>query len=136
MPVEDDDSLGELLDYDVIAVVGCSSNPRKDAHRVPRYLLERGYEIVPVNPTADEIFGRRTYDTLAEVDEEVELVNVFRPSEEVSGIADEAIDREDVLAIWTQLGIRDPEAARRAEEAGLTVVQDRCMKAEHWRLMG
>lgn len=136
MPVEDDDSLGELLDYDVIAVVGCSSNPRKDAHRVPRYLLERGYEIVPVNPTADEIFGRRTSDTLAEVDEEVELVNVFRPSEEVSGIVDEAIDREDVLAIWTQLGIRDPEAARRAEEAGLTVVQDRCMKAEHWRLMG
>lgn len=136
MPVEDDDSLRELLGYDTIAVVGCSSNPRKDAHRIPRYLLERGYEIVPVNPTAEEIFGRRAYDSLSEVDVEIDLVHVFRPSEEVAGIVEEAIAREDVRAIWTQLGIRDSEAARKAEEADLTVVQDRCMKVEHRRLMG
>ena len=136
MPVEDDDSLEEVLGYETVAVVGCSSNPRKDAHRIPRYLLERGYEIVPVNPTAEEIFGRQAYDSLSDVEEVVDLVNVFRPSEEVAGIVEEAIAREDVRAIWTQLGIRDSEAARRAEEEGLTVVQDRCMKVEHGRLMG
>ena len=136
MPVEDDASLRELLEYGTVAVVGCSSNPRKDAHRIPRYLLERGYEIVPVNPTAEEIFDRRAYDSLSKVEEEVDLVNVFRPSEEVAGIVDEALDREDVRAIWTQLGIEDSEAARRAEEEGLTVVQNRCIKAEHWRLVG
>ena len=134
MPVETDEALREILELDTVAVVGCSTTPEKDAHEVPKYLLEQGYNVVPVNPFADEIFGREAFDSLSAVPDEVDIVDVFRPSEEVSGIVDEAIDREDVAVVWTQLGIRDDEAARRAEEAGKRVVQDRCLKIEHERL--
>jgi len=135
MPVASDSEFLEILGMDRITVVGCSSTPGKDAHEIPRYMLEHGYEIVPVNPTADEIFGRTAHDSLAEVPGTVEFVNVFRPSEEVSGIVDDAIERGDVSVVWTQLGIRDDEAARRFEAAGGTVVQDRCLKVEHQRLI-
>jgi predicted CoA-binding protein len=122
-----------------VAVIGCSSTPGKAAHDVPKYLLEHGYDVVPVNPFADEIFGRRAYDDLAAVEERVELVEVFRPSEEVPGVVDQVLDRvddrEDVRAIWLQLGISHDDAAARAEAAGLRVVQDRCMKVEHGRLI-
>jgi hypothetical protein len=138
MPVSDDDSLRELLAVDRIAVVGCSSTPGKAAHEVPAYLQRQGYEIVPVNPFADEILGEEAVDALSEVDGEIELVDVFRPSEEVAGIVDETIERKasagDVEAIWLQLGIHDAEAVQEAEDAGLTVVEDHCMKVEHQRL--
>ncbi|CQH51084.1 YneT family protein [Halobacterium hubeiense] len=134
MPVESDAELAEILEYDHVAVVGCSSTPGKDAHDVPQYLLDHGYDVIPVNPYADEIFGRAAYDSLADVDEQVDVVDVFRPSEEVAGIVDEAIARDDVQVVWTQLGIKDDDAARRAEDAGLRVVQDKCIKVEHGRL--
>jgi len=136
MPVESDADLAEVLDLETVAVVGCSSTPGKDAHDIPKYLLEHGYDVIPVNPFAGEIFGRAAYDSLSDVEEEVDVVDVFRPSEEVAGIVEEAIERGDVLVVWTQLGIEDDEATARAEEAGLTVVQDRCMKVEHARLAG
>jgi predicted CoA-binding protein len=136
MPVTDDDELRSILDHDRIAVVGCSSTPGKDAHDVPRYLDRQGYDVVPVNPYADEIFGKEVYDSLAEVPGEVDIVDVFRPSEEVSGIVDEALDREDVKVVWLQLGIHDDDAVARAEADGRQVVQDRCMKPEHQRLVG
>ena len=134
MPVETDAGLRELLGLERVAVVGCSSTPGKDAHEVPKYLLEHGYDVVPVNPTADEVLGRPAHDSLSAAPDGVELVNVFRPSPEVSGIVDEALDREDVAAVWTQLDVRDDAAAERAEAGGLQVVQDRCMKVEHRRL--
>ena len=136
MPVESDAELREILGLQSVAVVGCSSTPGKDAHEVPKYLHEHGYDVIPVNPSADEIFGRQAYDSLADVEEEIDVVDVFRPSEEVAGIVDAALDREDVCVIWTQLGIRDDEAAERAEDAGKRVVQDRCMRIEHRRLVG
>jgi predicted CoA-binding protein len=135
MPVESDDGLRAILEYDRIAVVGCSTTPGKEAHEIPKYMRDHGYEIVPVNPYADEIFGRRAYDELAGVGEAVDVVDVFRPSEEVAGIVDQAIARDDVEAVWTQLGIRDEEATRRVEDAGKRVVQDRCLKVEHQRLL-
>ncbi len=135
MPVNDDEELRSILEYDRVAVVGCSSSPGKDAHDIPAYLVENGYEVIPVNPYADEIFGRETYDTLSNVEEEIDIVDVFRPSEEVSGIVDETLDRDDVEVVWLQLGIHDDEAVERAEDAGLQVVQDRCIKPEHQRLM-
>jgi predicted CoA-binding protein len=135
MPAESDAELREILGLETVAVVGCSSTPGKDAHEIPKYLLGHGYDVIPVNPHADEIFGRRAYDSLAAVEEEIDVVNVFRPSGEVSDIVDAALDRDDVLVIWTQLGIRDPAAAARAEEEGKMVVQDRCMKVEHGRLI-
>jgi hypothetical protein len=139
MPITDDEGLRALLGMERVAVIGCSSTPGKAAHDVPKYLLEHGYDVVPVNPFADEIFGRRAYDDLAAVEERVELVEVFRPSEEVPGVVDQVLDRvddrEDVRAIWLQLGISHDDAAARAEAAGLRVVQDRCMKVEHGRLI-
>lgn len=135
MPVEDDETLAAVLDCDTVAVVGCSSTPGKDAHEIPAYLQRHGYRVIPVNPTADEILGERAYDSLADVEEDVDVVDVFRPSGEVAGIVEAAVERGDVTAVWTQLGIRDDEAARRAEDAGLLVVQDRCMKVEHGRLI-
>lgn len=134
MPVTDDDEITAILDLDTVAVVGCSSTPGKDAHEIPRYLIDHGYDVIPVNPSADEIFGRSAYDSLAEVEEDIDVVNVFRPSDEVSGIVDAALDRDDADVIWTQLGIRDPDATQRAEDAGRQVVVDKCMKVEHQRL--
>jgi len=131
MASAEDEAIETALDADVIAVVGCSSTPGKDAHEIPNYLIEHGYEVVPVNPYADEIFGRQVYDSLADVEETVDVVDVFRPSEEVAGIVDETIDRDDVEVIWTQLGISDDEAAARARKADKQVVQDRCIKVEH-----
>ncbi|MFO7834645.1 MAG: CoA-binding protein [Halohasta sp.] len=140
MPVTDDEELRDLLSMNRIAVVGCSSTPGKAAHDVPAYLQRQGYEIVPVNPFADEILGEEAVDSLSEVEGEIELVDVFRPSEEVAGIVESTLDRRstegDVEAIWLQLGITDPEATAEAEDAGLTVVADRCLKVEHQRLLG
>lgn len=135
MPVETDDELREILDMKRIAVVGCSSTPGKDAHEIPKYLQRQGYEIIPVNPNAEEVLGKPAYDSLSEVEEAVDIVDVFRPSEEVAGVVDEALARDDVTVVWLQLGIHDDEAIARAEAAGLKVVQDRCMKPEHSRLV-
>jgi predicted CoA-binding protein len=118
MPVTDETELREILAHDRVAVVGCSSTPGKAAHDVPRYLHRQGYDVVPVNPYAEEILGRQAYDSLADVPGEVGIVDVFRPSEEVSGIVDEALDRDETAVIWLQLGIHDDEAVARAEAAG------------------
>ncbi|ELY77124.1 CoA-binding protein [Natrinema gari] len=135
MPVESTAEIAEILEYETIAVVGCSSTPGKAAHDVPKYLLEHGYDVIPVNPYADEIFGREVVDSLADVDAAIDVVCIFRPSEEVSEIVDAALERDDVAVIWTQQGIRDDEAAARAEAEGRGVVQDRCMKVQHRRLV-
>jgi predicted CoA-binding protein len=135
MPVTDDAELREILELDRVAVVGCSTSPGKAAHDIPKYLVEQGYDVVPVNPFADEIFGREAYDSLAEVPGEIDIVDVFRPSEEVSGIVDMALERADDAVIWLQLGIHDDEAVERAEAAGRRVVQDRCMKPTHQQLL-
>jgi predicted CoA-binding protein len=134
MPAESDDELRDALDVETIAVVGCSTTPQKDAHAIPKFMLERGYEIVPINPYADEIFGKDVYDSLLDVEEEIDMVDVFRPSEEVSDIVDEILEREDVEVVWTQLGIRDSEAGERVEESGRTYVEDKCLKVEYNRL--
>ncbi|MDL5360380.1 CoA-binding protein [Halalkalicoccus sp. NIPERK01] len=134
MPVESDAELRELLGLRTVAVVGCSTTPGKDAHEIPEYLVEHGYDVIPVNPNAEEVLGRPAYDSLSEVEEEIDVVDVFRPSDEVAGIVDEVLDREDVKVLWLQLRISDPDAEARAEEAGVHVVVDRCMKVEHQRL--
>lgn len=136
MPVSTDGELREILGMQSVAVVGCSATPGKAAHEIPKYLQNQGYDIIPVNPNADQVLGRPTYKSLSDVEEEIEIVDVFRPSGEVAGIIDEAVARDDVDVIWLQLGIHDDEAVARAEEAGLSVVQDRCMKPEHQRLIG
>jgi predicted CoA-binding protein len=134
MPVDEDAELREILDHDIIAVVGCSTTPGKAAHDIPAYLQDQGYTVVPVNPYADEILGEAAYDSLTDVPDEIDIVDVVRPSDEVADIVDETLERDDVSVVWMQLGISDDEAAERAEDAGLQVVQDRCLKVEHGRL--
>lgn len=136
MPVDSDAELREILGLDRIAVVGCSTTSGKAAHDVPAYLDEQGYDVLPVNPYADEVLGRPAADSLSDLDGPVDVVDVFRPSDELPGIVDETIDRGDVTALWTQLGIRDREATDRAETADVVVVEDHCMKVEHGRLCG
>lgn len=130
-----DAEIDDLLDAETIAVIGCSATPGKAAHDVPAYLAEQGYDVIPVNPNHDEVLGRPAYDSLADVSEDVDLVDVFRPSEEASAIVDAVVERAttrgDVWGLWFQLGIRDDDAAARARDAGLTVVQDRCLKVAH-----
>jgi predicted CoA-binding protein len=136
MPVRDRDEIREILDADTVVVIGCSTTPGKAAHDVPRYLADNGYDVVPVNPYADEVFGREAYDGLLDVPEDidVEIVDVFRPSDELDGIVDDVLEHGGVDVLWTQTGIADREATDRAEKAGVRVVEDRCIKVEHRRL--
>jgi uncharacterized protein len=115
------------------AVVGCSPSPWRPSHRVARVLQERGYEVVCVNPSCDELLGAPCHPTLADVPGRVEVVDVFRRSEAAGAHVDEAI-AIGARAVWLQLGVIDEAAAARAREAGLDVVMDRCPAIELPRL--
>ncbi len=127
-----------LENYRTVAIVGLSRNPDKASYRVARYLQSVGYRIIPVNPFADEILGEKCYKSLLEVPDTIDIVDIFRPSEDVPAIVDEAITIKNRVGspkvIWMQLGIVNEEAAKRAREAGFTVVMDSCMMIEHRRL--
>ncbi len=123
-----------LTEAKTIVVVGASKNPEKDAHKIPKYLQEAGYRIIPVNPTADVILGEKAYKSLSDVHEPYDIVDIFRPSEDVPPIVDEAI-RGPAQVIWMQLGIENAAAARKAEAAGKIVVQNACMMIAHRRLV-
>jgi hypothetical protein len=114
-----------------IAVVGISRNPEKPARRVPAYLASRGYDIIPVNPFVDEILGKRAKDSLMDVSEPVDMVLVFRPSEEAAKIAEAAMRRDERPIIWFQKGIQADEVAAIARGLGFTVVQDLCTYEVH-----
>lgn len=135
MTVEIDDEISEILKLKNIAVVGCSSTPGKDAHGVPKYLLDHGYNIIPVNPNREKIFNIKSYSSLRDIDKKIDVVDVFRPSEEVSGIVDDILRRKDVKVLWLQLGIHDEKAVKKAENTGIHVVQDRCIRSEHKRFI-
>ncbi len=118
-----------------IAVVGLSSNPAKISHQVAAYLKSQGYRIIPVNPTADTILGEQAYPDVLSVPEPVDVVQIFRPPQDVPPVVEQAIQK-GAKAVWMQQGIAHAEAAAQAEAAGLLVVQDRCMRTEHRRLLG
>lgn len=128
-----DDLIERILrDYDTITVVGASADPAKAAHDVPAYMQNRGWRIIPVNPHAEEILGQPVYRSLADVPEQVGLVDVFRPSEQTPEIARQAV-AAGATALWLQLGIRSAEAREIAESAGLLYVEDRCLIIEQRR---
>lgn len=117
----------------VVAIVGLSPKPDRPSYRVASYLKGKGYKIIPVNPGAEEILGVPSYPDLSSVPEPVDVVDIFRRSEEVPAIVEEAIEI-GAKAVWMQEGVISDEAAARAEKAGLMVVMDRCMLKEHQKL--
>jgi predicted CoA-binding protein len=120
-------------DTKTIAVVGASNDESKDANSVPRYLQRQGFRIVPVNPRGGEILGERAYASLSEVDVPVDVVDVFRPSDETPGIVREAV-AIGAKVLWLQLGIESEEAEEIARNGGLKTVMDMCMRVTHRRL--
>jgi len=135
MPIEDNERIGQILrEAKTIAVVGASPKPWRDSGRIARFLMEQGYTVYPVNPNYDEVAGRACYPDLPSITERVDIVDIFRRSEEVLPIVDEAV-RIGAGTIWMQLGVVNPEAAARAEENGLAVIMDRCIAAEYERLI-
>jgi predicted CoA-binding protein len=133
----DDDLLDIYHRVHTVAMVGASPDWNRPSYFVMKYLLRKGYHVIPVNPKAagQEILGERVYASLAEIPEHVDVVDVFRRADAVPGIVNEAI-AIGANVVWLQLTIRNDEAARTAEAAGLTVIQDRCMKIEYGRLSG
>jgi predicted CoA-binding protein len=119
-----------------VAVVGISPKEDRPSYIVAAYLKSKGYRIIPVRPEGEEILGEKVYPNLMEIPKEIEIdvVDIFRKSEDVPPVADEAIQRE-AKVLWMQEGIVHKEAGAKAEKAGLKVVMDRCMKKEHQRLL-
>jgi predicted CoA-binding protein len=127
-------AIKQILDeYKTIVVVGLSSNTWRASHSVSAYMQAKGYRIIPVNPNETEVLGEQAYASLADVPEPVELVNVFRRSEEAGAVIDDAI-RLGAKAVWLQEGVVDTKAAKEAVDAGLLVVMDRCILKEHARM--
>jgi uncharacterized protein len=134
--MNDDQMMKDILtSARTVASVGLSSNPEKDSYGVASYLMDQGYHVIPVNPTADEILGQKAYPDLASVPVKIDVVQVFRKPEDVPPVVEDAI-RAGAKAVWMQEGIVNEQAARRAREAGLQVVMDACMRATHRRLIG
>jgi predicted CoA-binding protein len=124
--VSDDDDVRQILGFHTIAVVGLSRYPEKAAHAVPAFLQSAGYRVIPVQPWADEILGERAYPSLLDVPDAIELVDVFRPSDEAAGIARQAV-QVGAKALWLQQGLVSAEARAIAERGGLLYVEDRCL---------
>jgi predicted CoA-binding protein len=127
------DAIEDLLkEAKTIAVVGLSADPSKTSYRVAHYMQDCGYKIIPVNPTIKESLGEKAYARLSDIQEKVDIVDVFRRSEDVGPVADEAIAIK-AGTLWMQQGIVNEAAAKKAEKAGLKVVMDRCIMMEHIR---
>lgn len=135
--------MGTLATYDdmrriyaeikTIAVVGASDDPTRAAHNVPAYLKEQGYRVIPVNPNRERVLDEKSYPTLLDIEESVDVVDVFRPADEAPEIARRAAEI-GARVLWLQLGIVSDEAAEIAFEAGMEVIMDRCMGQMHAKL--
>tara|TARA_B100000959_G_C14994985_1_gene629779 strand:+ start:1127 stop:1540 length:414 start_codon:yes stop_codon:yes gene_type:complete len=128
-----DEQIIDILSLKKIAVIGMSKHSSKAAHYVPKYLIDNGYDITPVNPTAEKILDVTCYDSISEIDADVDIIDVFRPSEQISSIICDCIEKKPKV-IWLQEGIHDFESEELARKAGIIVVFNRCMLAEHQRL--
>lgn len=134
MDINSPQAIEQILDEcRTVAVVGLSSNPWRPSNNVAGYMKDHGYKVVPVNPNEREVFGEKSYASLADVPGTVDLVDVFRKSEDAGAAVDEAI-KIGAKAVWLQEGVIDGAAARRALDAGLLVVMNRCWLKEHMRV--
>ena len=129
-----DDEIKNFLSLKRVAVIGMSRSKSKAAHFVPKYLLENGFDIIPINPNSDQILTKKCYKEITDVEGDIDIVDVFRPSEDILPFVREAI-KKNPKVIWLQEGIHNEEAENLARENGISVVFNRCMLAEHQRLM-
>ena len=129
-----DEKIIDVLSLKTVAVIGMSKHSSKAAHYVPKYLIDNGYDVTPVNPTTDKILNRRCYDSVTEIDGSVDIIYVFRPSDQISLIIRDCIEKKPKV-IWLQEGIRDFESEELARKSGIIVIFNRCMLAEHQRLL-
>ncbi len=120
-----------VLQFKNIAVVGMSKNEEKPAHFVPKYLMDHGYNVIPVNPNVNEILGRKSYPAVSEIPEDVDVVDVFRRSNDVRSVIDDVIRKKGIKVIWMQSGIYNKEAEKKAKENGIDVIFNRCIMVEH-----
>jgi len=129
-----DNEIRKMYNFKNIAVVGMSRDPVKAAHFVPKYMIERGYNIIPINPSANEILGKRTYAKVSDIKSQVDMIDVFRPSEDVYSVVEDSVKKPGVRVIWLQEGIHNAEAEKMALDNKINVVFNRCIMAEHMRL--
>ena len=128
-----DDEIRNFLSLKKVAVIGISRSESKAAHFVPKYLSENGFDIIPVNPNSNEILSKKCYKEITEVEGDIDIVDVFRPSKDVLPFVRDAI-KKNPKVIWLQEGIHNEEAENLAREHGIDIVFNRCMLAEHQRL--
>ncbi|MDC0036276.1 CoA-binding protein [Nitrosopumilus sp.] len=128
-----DQQITDILSLRTVAVIGMSKHSSKAAHYVPKYLIDNGYDVTPVNPNAEKILNISCYDSVSEIEGPVDIIDVFRPSEQISSIIGDCIEKKPKI-IWLQEGIHDFESEELARKAGILVVFNRCMLAEHMRL--
>ena len=129
-----DEEIRKIYNFRNIAVVGMSRDPAKAAHSVPKYMMERGFNIIPVNPMASEILGRRTYSYVSDIKSQEDIIDVFRPSKDVYPVVEDSIKKPGISVIWLQEGIHNMEAEKIALDNKIDVVFNRCIMAEHMRL--
>jgi len=128
-----DQEIKDVFTLKKIAVIGMSRHSIKAAHFVPKYLSEQGFDITPINPTANEILGKKCYSDISSVQHSIDIVDIFRPSEQVLSVIPDAIKKKPKV-IWLQEGIHNAEAEKLAMKEGIIVIFNRCMLAEHKRL--
>jgi hypothetical protein len=129
-----DNRLKDIYRFKNIAVVGMSPTEGKPANYVPKYLIEKGYKIIPVNPIYDSILGLKSYPKVSEIPHAVDIVDIFRKPEEIVSIAKDVVKKKGIKVLWMQLGIYNSEAREISEGSGIEVVYNRCMLREHQRL--
>ena len=136
MPIDDIEGIRRILSqYKTVAMVGLSANWHRPSNFAAKYLLDHGYQVIPVNPAYGEVLGQKCYPDLKSIPQKVDIVDIFRKPADVPPIVEDAI-AIGARCVWLQLGVINEEATRRAEEAGLETVVDRCMKIEYARLFG
>ena len=124
-------------DAQTIAVIGIKDHASEDAFRVPEYMQQAGYRIIPVNPKLDSVLNERSHASLETTEDAIDIVNLFRASEHIAGHVDEILALDPApRAVWMQLGIHHGPSAQRLREAGIEVIQDRCIMVDHKRLLG
>jgi hypothetical protein len=122
-----------LKRYKTVAVIGMSKNPEKDAYKIPEYLMKNGYRVIPVNPSADEILGQKSYKRLMDVPADVDIVDVFRPSEDIPNYVQDVVQKKPKV-FWEQLGIHNAETEEKIASVGIKIVYDRCIYQEHRKI--